>query len=420
MRRTVALGLLALFGSWGGCNPTNAKPVSAGPDPFDETTVATYAITIDPADWNAIVMTPMPGQSGDQYKRASLSWRGETYESVGVKASGQNSRIPGNPKPSLHLDFEEFVAGRKFHRLPSLKLNCQIDDPAFMRERLTYHLARSFGLAAPREVHCRVVVNGEYKGLYAAEERVTKSFVKDRFGPDANQLYKFTGIDGDVKDVGASPARYVTRANSSIPPSSMFEATVDSLDVDAASVMNLVLALNYDYAAASAAFDVEAFLREIAVETVTGEEDAYLAGPDENGAVWSNNFYFYKNPNTGKFTIIPWDRNEGWWRLPADASITQAFDKHVLTRTLILALPENLDRFRALLRDLLEGPGAAAALEAEFDRIYAQIKDVLLEEPFANRVTGKRPSDYPQWLGEAQGLRDYIRQRNDGVRRQLP
>lgn len=312
MRRKVALSLVAALTFWGGCNPAKPKPLNAIADPFDETAVATYAIMIDPADWNAIVMTPMPGQSGDQYKRATLSWRGETYENVGVKASGQNSRIPGNPKPSLHLDFEEFVAGRKFHHLPSLKLNCQIDDPAFMRERLTYNLGRAFGLATPREVHCRVVVNGEYKGLYAAEERVTKSFVKGRFGPAANQIYRFAGIDGDVYDVGTSPARYVMRANSSVPPSSIFEATVDSLDPDAAAVMDLILALNYDFESAAASFDVEGFLREIAVETVSGEEDAYLAGPDENGAVWSNNFYFYKNPGTGRFTFVPWDRNEGW------------------------------------------------------------------------------------------------------------
>jgi spore coat protein CotH len=416
----VALGLVAVMGFWNGCNPTKPKPQNAGPDPFDEAVVATYDIAIDPADWNAIVMTPMPGQSGDQYKRATMTWRGETYPNVGVKASGQNSRIPGNPKPSLHLDFEEFVQGRKFRGLPSLKLNCQIDDPSFMRERLTYGLERAFGLAAPREVHCRVVVNGEYKGLYAAEERVTKSFVKARFSSDANQIYKFAGIDGDVYDVGNSPARYVTRSNSSIPPSSMFEATVDSLDPDAASVMNLILALNYDYAAAAASFDVETFLRELAVETVSGEEDAYLAGPDENGAVWSNNFYFYRNPHTGKFMLIPWDRNEGWWRLPSDASITQAFEKHVLTRTLVLGRPENLDRFKVLLRELVVGPGAVPVLQAEFDRIYDQIKDVLLEEPFAVRVAGKRPVDYPQWQGEAQGLRDYIRQRNEGVRKQLP
>jgi hypothetical protein len=41
-------------------------------------------------------------------------------------------------------------------------------------------------------------------------------------------------------------------------------------------------------------FDVEVFLKEIAVETVTGEEDAILAGPDDQGNVWSNNFYLTK------------------------------------------------------------------------------------------------------------------------------
>lgn len=84
-----------------------------------------------------------------------------------------------------------------------------------------------------------------------------------------------------------------------------------------------------------------------------------------------------------------------------------------------MARPENLDRFRELLHELLEGPGSAAALEAEFDRIYSQIKDILLGEPFSSRVAGKRPSDYPQWQAEARGLRDYIHQRNDGVRQQL-
>jgi hypothetical protein len=61
--------------------------------------------------------------------------------------------VPGNPKPSLHLSFEEFVPSRHFHHLPSLKLNSHIDDPALMRERLTYGLARAFGIVAPREVH---------------------------------------------------------------------------------------------------------------------------------------------------------------------------------------------------------------------------------------------------------------------------
>jgi len=277
-----------------------------------------------------------------------------------------------------------------------------------MRERLTYGLARSFGLVAPREVHARVVVNGRYLGLYGAEERVTKKFVSENFGGEAKQVYKFSGIFTDVDDLGNDPARYVP---------DMFEAHADSLPPNPEGIRDFLTTLNRGpYEATAAMFDVEVFLKEIAVETVTGEEDAILAGPDDQGNVWTNNFYLTRSAATGKYTIIPWDRNEGYWRLPATSSITEVFDRHILTRRLIWERPENLDRFRTLLRQLLDGPGATAAMQKRFDAIYVQIQELMRDEP----LNPSRPRTYQMWLDETAELRAYIQQRNDGVRQQLP
>ena len=63
-------------------------------------------------------------------------------------------------------------------------------------------IARSFGIAAPREVHARVVVNGQYKGLYGVEERITKKFVQANFPGQTNQIYKFSGTLTDLDDLG--------------------------------------------------------------------------------------------------------------------------------------------------------------------------------------------------------------------------
>src|SRR6185436_11879734 len=183
----LSAGCCLLLLMWG-CKPSS-EGETAEKDPFNENVVTTYEITIDPADWNSMVADP----ESNVWRRMTLVWEGETFKDVAVHPSGQHSRMPGNPKPSLHLSFEEFVPSRHFHHLPSLKLNSHIDDPALMRERLTYGLARAFGVVAPREVHARVVVNGVYLGLYGAEERVTKKFVKDNFGGEANQVYKFSG-----------------------------------------------------------------------------------------------------------------------------------------------------------------------------------------------------------------------------------
>jgi spore coat protein CotH len=372
-------------------------------DVFDEQVVTTYEIGIDPADWDAMVANPL----SDTWRRMTLVWEGETWPDVAVHPSGQHSRVPGNPKPSLHLSFEEFVPSRHFHHLPSLKLNSHIDDPIIMRERVTYMLERNFGVPAPREVHARVVVNGVYKGLYGVEERVTKKFVETNYPGATKQLYKFTGTFTDLDDLGADPARYVP---------AMFEAHIETLPADATSVRDLVAVFNHGpYDALAAMFDVETFLRELAVETVCGEEDAILAGPDEDGNVWTNNFYLYRNPATGKFTVIPWDRNEDFWRLPATGSITQAFDRHVTTRAIVLNNPANLDRFRQLLRELLDGPGSAAAILAYYDFVYQQIQPHMQVEP----INSARPRSYQTWLNETAGTRVYIQQRNDGVRQQV-
>jgi spore coat protein CotH len=393
-----ALALLLLVG----CKPSS-EGSTGEKDPFDEQVVTTYEITIDPADWDAMVANP----EDNTWRRMTLVWEGETFSDVAVHASGQHSRVPGNPKPSLHLSFEEFVPSRHFHHLPSLKLNSHIDDPALMRERLTYGLLRAFGMVAPREVHARVIVNGRYVGLYGAEERVTKRFVEDNFGEES-QVYKFSGIFTDLDDLGNDPARYVP---------DMFEAHADSLPPHPEGIRDLVTTLNRGpYESTAAMFDIEVFLKEIAVETVTGEEDAILAGPDDQGNVWSNNFYLTRAPKTGKYTLIPWDRNEDYWRLPATSSITEAFDRHILTRKLIWERPENEARFRVLLRQLLDGPGSTEAMQRRFDAIYDQIKDLMRDEPM-NPV---RPRTYQMWLDETAELRAYIQQRNDGVRQQLP
>jgi hypothetical protein len=263
-------------------------------------------------------------------------------------------------------------------------------------------------MVAPRMAHARVVVNGQYKGLYCAEERINKKFVRQHYGDTVNQLYKFTGVYTEIYDLGDDPAAYVPH---------LFEAHIETVPINAAGIRDLVVTLNRSpYTAIAAMFDVEVFLREIAVETVTGQEDAILAGPDDQGNVWTNNFYIYQVPATGKYTIIPWDRNEGYWRLPANSSITEAFDQLLLTRRIILDRPENLARFKVLLQEILAGPGATEVMQAKFDFVYAQIQGHMQLEP----VNPARPRSYQNWLDETAELRAYIRQRNDGVRQQLP
>ena len=51
-------------------------------------------------------------------------------------------------------------------------LNSFAFDPSFMRDYLSYNLSRQIGDYAARVVYCEVVINGQYAGLYALQEKL--------------------------------------------------------------------------------------------------------------------------------------------------------------------------------------------------------------------------------------------------------
>ncbi len=59
-----------------------------------------------------------------------------------------------------------------------------------MRDRLGYHLFREMNVPAPRSVHARIVVNGQYTGLYAMVEQIDGRFTRQNFVNGKGNLYK--------------------------------------------------------------------------------------------------------------------------------------------------------------------------------------------------------------------------------------
>src|SRR5437879_860468 len=60
-----------------GCGDSK-EGLSAQKDVFDENVVTTYSITMDPADWDAIVANPLD----DTWRHMNLEWEGELWLDV--------------------------------------------------------------------------------------------------------------------------------------------------------------------------------------------------------------------------------------------------------------------------------------------------------------------------------------------------
>ena len=78
----------------------------------------------------------------------------------------------------------------EFFGLRKLQFHSQNLDQTHMHERLGYWLFREMGVPAPRSVHARLVVNGEFVGLFALTEQIDGRFTRHNFEDGTGNLYK--------------------------------------------------------------------------------------------------------------------------------------------------------------------------------------------------------------------------------------
>jgi len=355
------------------------------------------------------------------WRRAVLEWRGEVWNDVAVRAAGQRSRVPGNPKPSIRIKFNHFIPHRKFHSrfLTGVRLTSDTNDPSMMRRRLEDGVYRATGLPMPRCVHARLYVNDAYKGLFQVEERLNRGFAERHFGSHINQMYDFlpdaeafAGHNDDVTWAGPDPNLYVPH----LFAPQLRELDPANPDVKVAfpeEVRDFVQTVNTQpWATIAKSVDIESFCRFMAAEVMTGESDAYVATRVSGTPPFrSSNFRIYPDPRSGKWIVLAWDREEGYW-VTRDSILT-GFDQRILTRNLILADPSTLDRYRAILGDLVRGPASVASMNQRIDFIVNQVRDAAVEDPFKTAGSAER------WAAHVQTIRDVLARQNAMVQSQL-
>jgi hypothetical protein len=363
--------------------------------------VTTYDIAMAPADWDAVVDDPFD----ETYRAATITWEGETYPNVGVRAVGRN-RSPGFGKPSLKLKFDEFV-DQTFHGLKVFKLQGTWDGGGgteLIREAIAYAAHRAIGVPAPRYAHARVVVNGEVIGVYGVEEWPDKTYVRRRFGPTVSQLYKWMAPDPqDMAWIGGSPGDYVPYP---------LEPKFESLDASGTEVVALLDAID-NRADADAALDVDGFLRFMALHQVAGEWDDYVGGDilGEDRGLWSNNFLLYRNPATGRFVFLAWDRQNNYDPRNVDRGLFHRYGERNLTNRLILGDAANRAAYLGHVRALVDGPHSVAAVHAMVDDLAALLAPAIGEDPFVSSAP---------FADEVDALKANVAARDAFIRGELP
>ncbi len=154
---------------------------------------------------------------------------------------------------------------------------------------------RKQGINAPRTSYAEVYLNGTYWGIYLIVEQIDKTFVDDNFISGEGNLYKNIGWS-DLQWIDNNPNSYTDaielKTNETANDWSGFISFLDILNNSSPATFTSDI---------ESIFDVDYYLRVLAVDVVTDNWDSYI----DHG----RNYYIYQEPVSNQFHWIPWDYN---------------------------------------------------------------------------------------------------------------
>jgi CotH kinase protein len=207
---------------------------------------------------------------------------------VGLRLKGRASFHPIDGKPALKIKFDKYIKSQRFLGLRRLTLNNMEQDPSMVRERLSYHVFRQAGLIAPMCNSARVVVNGDYYGLYANVQTIDRTFLETHFDPARGNLYDISS-DADPIDLQpGSKSSFQLETNRAENRTSDLDALLEAVGGQSADFVG----------GAASIVDLDQWLAVGAVQAVIADWDGYFGG--------MNNYELYHDVGRGRFVLLPW------------------------------------------------------------------------------------------------------------------
>ncbi len=244
------------------------------------------------------------------YIESTIGFNGETWENVGFRYSGNStlrtSWSNGTLKISFRLDFDEFedqypaIENQRFYGFKQLSFKSNAMDNSYLREKVAADVFRDAGVASSQTAFYEVYIDyGEgpqYFGLFTAVEIVDDTLIDTQFADGSGNVYKPEGNGAAFVEGTFSEESFEKQTNEDEADWSDIKAVFTALHSEERTTNPEAWRANLE-----AVFDVDAFIRWLAVDTTLQNWDTY-------GAM-AHNYYLYTDPTDGLVTWIPWDNN---------------------------------------------------------------------------------------------------------------
>ena len=291
---------------------------------FDQNELRTFELKLSEKDLEKIDSDP----TAEQYVEGMLVFEGDTISPIGIRykgsvgawvgcVDGENWFEPSGKKICTKLSTKVKInwKGRdeRFYGLKKLQFHAQNLDPSLMHERLGYWLFRSMGVEAPRSVHARLVINGEFIGLYALTEQIDGAFTDYHFDDKDGNLYKEVwplNMNGEPMDSPSLISALKTNEDDN-PSTDIISGFADKLyNGKESDIPNII----------SEYMDINKVLSLVVVDRAIRHDDGFLHWYCSEDGCASHNFYWYEEPNNKKVNLIPWDLDNAFENIIKNAN----------------------------------------------------------------------------------------------------
>ena len=400
MKKTLFITMLAITSLASGANGAENH---SWPGVFDPFQVVTLNFQVDPVVWEAIKRDTNFYDPVLNIREPVLMWAdGEEPLLVEMRRKSDPA-LPSEDNPekvSLKIDINEYVDGQEWRGLRKLSLENGAGGNGVLREGVSMHLHR---LAAGQGFYdwsagycswVRVVVNGQYVGLYASPEQRDKQFLRNRglYKPGSVWLYEVNGgttLDETVATTHSPTYDFLNFSpfrGSANPPANL-EAALEPW------------------------IDMRGMLTMAAIEAFVGNSDGLFTKDGKNSFAVD-----FLPSDQYRRCYLPWDLDNGMTNLSHDIysggpgpQRNRPYQVHILGNDWYRL------QYRHIMNDLLDGPLSPAVLNGFISELEAAIGPAFAEDP-NNMMGGASPAAAASGF---QALRQWVIDRGSNVRGQV-
>ncbi|KAA3655514.1 MAG: hypothetical protein DWQ10_17170, partial [Calditrichaeota bacterium] len=266
-----------------------------GQDFYDINTINTVEITFTESNWDYLLDNLYAAGNEDRLL-GSVVINGVKYDSVGVRYKGNSSYNANQIKNPLNIKLDYTIKDQELQGYGTLKLANAYKDPSFVREVLSYEVARNY-MPASQANFAKVYINDTYLGLYSNVQDVDKHFASSHYYSRNNSFFK-----GELTN--DSPQNVVKIWGYFGEDSASYAAYYELESDDGwADLVNFLDVLNNNTESMEEVLNVDRHLWMLAYDILFVNLDSPVN--------FAHNYYLYQD-DAGRFNPIIWDLNENF------------------------------------------------------------------------------------------------------------